>query len=248
MSKSGYRRLAVQSILAAAGFVILVSLGVWQVQRLHWKEALIARVENRLKAEPVAAPGPQAWPTLDIAAAEYEPVTVTGHYLNDKEAHVVFSLTEPRGPVGGIGYMVMTPFETGDGWIVYVNRGFVPQDREDPASRAEGIVDGTTTATGLLREASRAAWFSPADNPARNEWFSRDPAAFAAASGLPAEKVAPYIIDAAFDPNLPGGLPQGGETLVSFPNNHLQYAITWFGLAIALAVIFTTFALRQRKR
>jgi len=248
VSKSGYRRLAVQGVLAAVGFIILVSLGVWQVQRLQWKEALIARVESRLKAEPVAAPGPGAWPTLDPVAAEYEPVTVTGRYLNDKEAHVVFALTEPKGPIGGIGYMVMTPFETADGWIVYVNRGFVPRDRKDPASRAEGIIDGTTTVTGLLRETSRAAWFSPADNPAHNEWFSRDPAAFATASGLPGDKIAPYIIDVVFDPNLPGGLPQGGETLVSFPNNHLQYAITWFGLAIALAVIFTTFALRQRQR
>jgi len=248
VSKSGYRRLTVQSIFAAVGFLILVSLGVWQVQRLQWKEALIARVDSRLDAPPVPAPGPQAWPTLDLAAAEYEPLTVTGHYLNDKEAHVVFALTEPKGPVGGIGYMVMTPFETGDGWIVYVNRGFVPQDRKDPASRGEGIIVGTTTVSGLLREASRAAWFSPADDPAHNEWFSRDPGAFAAASGLPAEKVAPYIIDAVADPTLAGGLPQGGETLVSFPNNHLQYALTWFGLAIALAVIFTTFALRQRKR
>jgi surfeit locus 1 family protein len=241
----GLRRLFVRGAFAAVGFAVLVSLGVWQLQRLQWKEALIARVEDRTTAEPVAAPGPDAWPTLDVADAEYRPVVVTGRYRNDKEAHVVFALTEPKGPYGGVGYMVMTPLETDEGWIVYVNRGFVPRDKADPATRAEGQIEGSTEVTGLLRRPADRQWFGPGDDAAANEWFSRDPALFAAASGLPADTVAPYIIDADADPTLPGGLPQGGETVVSFPNNHLQYALTWFGLAAALAIIFVGFAFRQ---
>ncbi len=247
MSATGTRRWVVRGILAAVGFAILLSLGFWQVARLQWKEALIARVEARLDDAPTPAPGPDTWPTLDMTDAEYMPVRLTGHFLNDREIHVLFTLTEPRGPLGGIGYMVMTPFETDDGWIVYVNRGFVPRDREDPATREEDQITGETTVTGLLRQTSRSAWFSPGDDPKANQWFSRDPGAFAAASGLPAADVAPYIVDAAADPALPGGLPQGGETPIVFPNNHLQYALTWFGLAAALAAVFIGFVVRERR-
>lgn len=248
MSTSRYRSLVVPGILAAVAFAILVSLGVWQVERLQWKEALIARVAAGMDAEPVAAPGPEEWPALDLGEAEYRPVTVSGRYLNDREAHVIFTLTAPKGPAGGLGYMVMTPFETDDGWIVYVNRGFTPRERKDPATRAEGLIEGETTVAGLLREAHMRPWFAPGDNPDANEWISRSPAAFAEAGDLPADTVAPYIIDAFADPALPGGLPQGGETLVSFPNSHLGYAVTWFGLALALLAVFAVFVRRALRR
>lgn len=241
------RRLLVPALVCLVGLAILVSLGVWQLQRLQWKEALIARVENRLGAAPLAAPGPSEWARLDLTDAEYQPVTVTGRFLNAEEIRVVYTLTDPKGPAGGIGYLVMTPFETDGGWMVYVNRGFVPRDRADPATRAEGQIDGVTTVVGLFRKPSGRSWFTPADDPARNAWFSRDPAVFAAAQALPSGTVAPYIVDANFDPGLPGGLPQGGETIVSFPNNHLQYAVTWFGLALALVGVFVAFA-RSRLR
>jgi surfeit locus 1 family protein len=247
VNSAALRRLLIPGLFAAAGLAVLVSLGVWQLQRLAWKEALIARVESRLGASPVAAPGPAAWPELDLTEAEYQPVTVSGRFLNADEIHVVYTLTGPKGPAGGIGYLVMTPFETDGGWVVYVNRGFVPRDRKDPATRQAGEIEGVTTVVGLLRQPSARAWFTPADNPARNEWFSRDPTVFAAAKGLPAASVAPYVIDAKFDPGLPGGLPQGGETIVSFPNNHLQYAVTWFGLALALIGVFAASA-RSRLR
>lgn len=242
------RRVAVLAVLSAIGFVILVGLGVWQVQRLQWKEALIGRVESRLDAAPVAAPAPDAWAGLDVAEAEYTPVTVSGRYLNDREAHVVFTLVEPKGPAGGIGYMVMTPFETDGGWIVYVNRGFVPLEAREPSARAGSLIEGEATVAGLLRQPYVPPWFVPADDIVANQWFSRNPAAFAAAAGLPADKVAPYIIDAFADPDLAGGLPQGGETIVTFTNNHLQYAVTWFGLAAALAGVLFAFLRPRRQR
>jgi surfeit locus 1 family protein len=142
----------------------------------------------------------------------------------------------------------MTPLRTAEGWIAYVNRGFVPQDKTDPASRKADQIDGETTVTGLLRAPRDRSWFMAGDDPIKNEWFSRDPALYARASGLPSDKVAPYIIDARADPVLPGGLPQGGETIVDFPNSHLQYAITWFGLAAGLAGGFAVFAWGRLKK
>lgn len=235
------RSLILPGIATLVTFAILVSLGVWQLQRLQWKTALIAQVAERLASPPIPAPGPAEWAGLDLAALEYQPVTVTGSFDHRREAYVVYTLTNPKGPVGGVGYMVMTPLLTTDGWTVYVNRGFVPADRRYPNQRPDGVVEGETTVTGLLRAPYRRPWFAPGDGISDNVWFSRDPALYAETYGAPSAEVAPYIIDAAFDPELPGGLPQGGETIVAFPNNHLGYAITWFGLAAALAAVFAAF-------
>jgi surfeit locus 1 family protein len=239
------RRLIAPAIAALVCIAILISLGVWQVHRLAWKEALIARVTARLDAQPIAAPGPLTWPGLDIAELEYQPVIVNGRFINDREIDIVYTLTEPKGPVGGVGYQVMTPFRTDAGWIVWINRGFVPAARKDAATRQEGLIAGETTMVGLVRRPHGRNWFMPGDRPSGNEWFSRDPKAWAPFVALPSPDVAPYLIDARYDPNLPGGLPQGGETIVDFPNNHLGYAITWFGLAAGLAVIFLIFARRR---
>jgi surfeit locus 1 family protein len=239
------RSFVVLAAISAVVFAILAGLGVWQLERRAWKEALIARVEAGLAADAVAAPGPDAWPSLSIGEAEYATVEATGVFDHAKEIHVVHTLVEPKGPAGGIGYQVFTPFRTDAGWWVYVNRGFVPRENKEPATRSAGQIAGETTVTGLLRSPSRRSWFMPADDVAGNAWFSRDPSLFAAASGLPPEAVAPYVIDARFDPDLPGGLPQGGETIVSFPNNHLQYAVTWLGLAMVLVAVFAAFAVKR---
>jgi len=236
------RRLLWPALATAVALAILVSLGVWQIHRLHWKVALIARVEAGLAAAPLPAPGPETWAGLDLTDLEYRPVTAAGHYLNDEEIFVNETLTEPHGALGGYGFFVITPFVTDDGWIVYVNRGFVPRDKKDPATRPGSRIEGETTIVGPVRLPHQRRWYMPADNVAGNEWFSRDPALYAAAEGHASATVAPYYIDARFDPSLPDGLPQGGETIVSFPNNHLQYALTWFGLATGIAGMFAAFA------
>lgn len=241
----GRRSLVVLAPASLVVFIILVGLGLWQLERRAWKEALIARVEAGLAAAPTAAPGPDTWPSLVLRDREYAPVEAAGVYDHAREIHVVHTLVEPKGPAGGIGYQVFTPFRTDAGWWVYVNRGFVPREKADPATREAGQVEGETRVAGLLRVPSHRSWFMPSDDVAGNAWFSRDPALFAAASGLPPEAVAPYVIDARFDPDLPGGLPQGGETIVSFPNNHLQYAITWLGLAAALVAVLIAVAVKR---
>lgn len=239
---ASWRGLILPGIVAGLAFGVLVALGVWQVHRLHWKEALIARVSERVDAAPIPAPGPRAWTGLDTVELEYQPVSVRGRFLHQDEAHVFTVLAAPRGPYGGMGYLVHTPLETAEGWIVYVNRGFVPEEKKDGATRVDGQTGGEITIVGLLRAARSRTWFSAEDDPAGNVWFSRDPALLAAWSGLAGERIAPYTIDARFDPELAGGLPQGGETLVQFPNNHLGYALTWFGLAAGLAGVFFVFA------
>ncbi|MCC6735617.1 MAG: SURF1 family protein [Bauldia sp.] len=239
------RRLAPLLISATIAFVILCVLGTWQVQRLVWKNDLIATVETRIGLVPVQAPAPAAWPALDFDEADYTPVAVSGTFRHDQEVHVFASLDDPHGPVGGFGYFVLTPLETADGWTVIVNRGFVPTDRADPATRPEGQTPGVVTVTGLLRQPQGSNAFTPANDVEGNVWYTRDPVAIGAELGLPAETLAPYYIDAAYDPSLPGGLPQGGETTVSFINNHLQYAVTWYGIAIALVVIVVVMIRRK---
>ena len=240
-------RLIAPAVFAVIVFVILVGLGIWQLERLAWKEALIARVAAGLASDPVAAPAPDTWASLNLRDAEYRPVTLQGVFDHSREIHVVHALTDPNGPLGGLGYQVFTPLRTDGGWWVYINRGFVPRENKDAATRSAGQIDGEATVVGLLRGVGTRSWFTPGDDPSGNEWFSRDPMLFAEASGLPANEVAPYLVDARFDPDLPGGLPQGGETLISFPNNHLQYALTWFGLAAVLVGVFTAFVIRRLK-
>jgi surfeit locus 1 family protein len=237
------RRLLWQALAATVGIVVLLGLGVWQLQRLQWKEGLIAHVAAGLTAAPM--PAPRDWDRLNVADLEYTPVRVSGHFLHDREIFANATLTEPKGPRTGFGFFLMTPFQTDEGWIVYVNRGFVPREFKAPDARPGSDPTGEATVVGLVRAPIDRAWFMPADDATRNEWFSRDPKLYAAAAGIPSEQVAPYLIDAAFDPSLPNGLPQGGETIVDFPNNHLGYALTWFGLAAGLAVVFGMYGWRQ---
>lgn len=210
-------------VAALASATLLGALGVWQVQRLSWKLDLIDRVERRIGADPVAAPGPAAWSGVTPAASEYLKVRLTGRYLHRKEAHVQ-AVTDL-----GSGHWVLTPMQTTQGFTVLVNRGFVTSERRDPATRSAAEIAGETTVTGLLRMTEPRGAFLRTNDPAADRWFSRDVAAIAAARGL--GETAPYFVDADATPN-PGGWPVGGLTRVSFSNNHFVYAVTWFGLAL----------------
>lgn len=202
---------------------MLGALGVWQVKRLFWKLDLIERVEKREGAAPVAAPPPAAWGSITQDSSEYLKVRVTGRFLHDKEA-LVQAVTD----LGG-GYWVLTPLETTQGFTVLVNRGFVPAEHRDPATRVAAALAGETAVTGLLRLPEPGGAFLRGNDPAGDRWYSRDVAAIASARGLSA--TAPYFIDADAAPNA-GGFPVGGLTRVRFANNHLVYALTWFSLAL----------------
>jgi surfeit locus 1 family protein len=212
--------------LGMLGVVVLIALGVWQIERRTWKLALIERVEARVHAAPVAMPAPPSWPAITAASDEYRHVTVSGRFLHADET-LVQAVTSD-----GPGFWVLTPLRTADGTTVLVNRGFVPPDRRDPATRRDGAPQGAVSVTGLLRMSEPKGGFLRDNDPAASRWYSRDVAAMAAVHGL--SRTAPFFIDA--DAALsPGDYPLGGLTIVRFPNNHLIYALTWFALAFMLA-------------
>jgi surfeit locus 1 family protein len=226
-------------IPALVAFLVLIGLGTWQLQRKAWKEGLIAALDAQLAAPPVALPPPAAWPSLDQQTAEYRRVNLSVAFDNAKEALVFAAPSAFRPDVTSPGYWVFTPGRLAEGGVVLVNRGFVPEGRQNPISRPEGQLSGPLQIVGVMRWPEGRHWFTPNDEPAHNLWFSRDPEAIAAAKGL--GSVAPFYIEQA-SPAPPGGLPQPGKLVVKLPDNHLQYALTWYGLAIVLAVTFSLWA------
>lgn len=213
-------RRAAAIALAFAATLLLVGLGVWQVERLQWKRALIAQVERRLAAPPVPAPGPARWTAIGRDDA-YTRVQVQGHWRPGTDTFVQ-AVTE----LGG-GYWVLTPLDTDAGWRLLVNRGFVPTDARDALTPP---TPGPVTVTGLLRVTEPGGAFLRDNRPQEDRWYSRDVAAIAARRGL--DRVAPYFVDA---DRSGAGWPRGGLTAVRFPNNHLVYALTWFALAAMVA-------------
>ncbi len=229
------RSLVGSTITVGCGFLALLGLGTWQLQRLQWKEGLIAARHAALDAAPVPPPD-----SLDDARQlAFHPVIATGSFLNDKEVQVYAASAD-----GAPGYHVVTPLRLSTGALLFIDRGFVPEDRRAPETRAAGELSGPVTVTGLLRLPAdgRPGWFTPDNLPGRNQWYTIDVAAMASAAGL--ADVLPYHLDADTTPN-PGGLPEGGQTVLDLPNNHLQYAITWYALAAVLLAIYIL-ALRRR--
>ena len=210
--------------------LICIALGVWQLQRLDWKRGLIAQREAAVGAAPISPPKI----LVEARALEFHPVIADGVFLNDRE--IYFNATGPRGDAG---FHVLTPSREEDGRIVFVNRGFVPTALRDPLKRPSDQRAGTVHVHGLLRlpPEQKPGWFVPDNRPDINYWFWIDLPAMAAADHLSPADVVPFYIDADATPN-PGGWPQGGTTPLALPNNHLQYAITWFSLAAAALVIY----------
>ena len=219
-----------------AGIAGFLALGVWQVERRAWKLDLIARVEARVAAAPVAAPGPADWPGIGAETDEYRRVQATGRFLHDRE--VAVQAVTVLGP----GYWIVTPLQTPD-FTLLVNRGFVPADRREAATRAEGQVAGEVGVTGLLRLSEpgvascgattrrrgggiRATWRRSPRTAAWGRWHR--------ISSTPMRRP------------IPGGLPVGGLTVIRFRNSHLVYALTWFALAGGLAA-GGIIALRRRE-
>lgn len=220
-------------------FAALVALGSWQLQRKAWKEALIATLDVRLATPPMEMPPTAAWPHLDPARDEYRRVKFGVVFDHDKEALVYAIGSAFRPDASGPGYWIFTPARLTDGAFVMVNRGFVPEASKEPTTRAAGQIAGPVEITGALRWPEARHWFSPADDPAHNLWFARDPRNIAAAKDI--GPVAPFYVEQE-TPVPPGGWPQPGKLVVRLPDNHLQYAITWYGLALVLVVVFVLYA------
>lgn len=219
--------LTLLALLGAVLFAGFVALGTWQVYRLQWKRDLIARVDARVHAAPVPAPPLSQWAGVTAQSAEYRHVQMHGRFLHDKQT-LIWTATEL-----GSGYWVITPLQQADGTVVLVNRGFAPTDWCGTSGRCERGPDGDVTVTGLLR-ISEPSTLIRHNDPARDSWYTRDVPAIAAKRGL--TQVAPYFVD---EDAAPGSLepgkhtrPQGGLTVIAFPNNHLSYLVTWYLLAL----------------
>jgi surfeit locus 1 family protein len=228
---TGFHPRLVPTLFTIPALIILVGLGTWQVQRLHWKEGLIAQRDRMVAAPPITPPQTLA----EAVQNQFRHVADDGVLLNDKE---IFLAAASEG--GGSGYQVLTPLQEPGGRIIFVNRGFIPLELKDPAKRVAGEPSGTVHIAGLLRvpPAEKPTFFLPNNRPDLDLWFWVDLPAMAKAAGVP--DAAPFYIDADKTPN-PGGWPQGGVTNLELPNDHLQYAITWYALAVALLVIYVLY-------
>ncbi len=238
---ASWRVLVWPTVAAAVALAILLTLGMWQLERKAWKEDLLAAIDARAFGQPVSTPAESAWPNWSPARDEFRRVQLSGFFLHDLEIRL-HGLTEERRGQPLQGFYVFTPLRLADGAIVMVNRGFVPTALRDAARRPEGQPPGEVSVTGLLRNPEQRGWFVPPNNVARDEWFVRSLSDMAQARGL--ARVAPFYVDADKTPN-PGGWPRGGQTRINLPNNHLGYALTWFGIAGTLVGVFAAFAARR---
>lgn len=229
MTRRSAGRTIAAALIAALLFAGFVALGIWQVHRRAWKLDLISQVDARAHAAPVAAPGPAAWPRITAATDAYRRIRLRGTFANDRETLV------RAATALGSGYWVMTPLATDAGFIVLVNRGYVAPEQRSAHARPAGPV----TVTGYLRITEPRGGFLRRNDPAQDNWYSRDVAAIAAARGL--GRTAPYFVDADRSGD---GAPVGGLTVIAFPNNHLVYMLTWFGLAAMTLVGFVVFVRR----
>jgi cytochrome oxidase assembly protein ShyY1 len=244
------RRRPWASVLLLGLFVtiivaVLTGLGVWQLERKAEKEALLAALDAKLSAPPMPLPPREAWPRLDKAANEYRTVTFPAEFLHEQEARVYGAASAFRPDVSGPGYWIFTPARLLGGSVVIVNRGFVPDGLQEPKSREQGQVRGVVEMTGALRWPETRGEFAPKDDPDHNLWYTRDLESMAKAKGW--GTIAPFYVELA-TPVPPGGFPKPGVLKPTLPNNHLQYAITWFGLALVFALAFFAWARSRLRR
>jgi cytochrome oxidase assembly protein ShyY1 len=233
-------RLLWPSLFALVMFIVLIGLGTWQLERKTWKEGLIAALAERTSAEPVPLPTPERWSALDPMSDEFRRVTFAATIASEREVMVYGSGSSVRPDVSGPGYWAFAPAELAGGARVVVNRGFVPEGQQDPKTHMPPA--GRVDLIGALRWPEPRGWFVPNEDPARNLWFARDHLAMARSKGW--GNVAPFYVELETST---GPLPRAGRLTPTLRNEHLQYALTWYGLAVVLAVMFALW-LRGRRR
>jgi surfeit locus 1 family protein len=243
--------LLIPGLFALIGLVVLLGLGTWQLQRKAWKEALIATLDKRLNDAPIALPPASQRSSLNQAADEFTRVRFTGAFLpgrrlndTEREARLYTGASALRTDIKSPGYFVFAPARLPDGSTVVVNRGYVADPHPTASTAPVPLPMGPVEAVGVIRWPEPPGWFDTVHSDADDLWFVRDPLAMAARNGW--GFVAPFYIDMEA-PVPPGGVPKPGSIQVHLRNEHLQYAITWYGLAAVLAVMFAIWAVRRRR-
>lgn len=224
------------SFLIAVG--LLLGLGTWQVQRLQQKNQLAERIADRLTLTAIALPSAADLKDPDAQAGlDYRRVRVNGEFLHEAERHWW------RPSIGGqAGYHILTPLRREGGEIVWIDRGWIPPDLKAPGLRQSGLITGVQHIEGVARLPSPRGYFTPADDLVKNIWYSNDPHSLM--QGLPPATAFPLIIEAATSV-AGGGYPIPGQTQIILRNPHLGYAITWYGLAVALMAVFAAYHWRK---
>lgn len=239
----GRRTLLLPALFTFAGVALLVALGIWQLERKMWKERLISAISTQMSRPPQVLPASSSWAQLTQAEAEFRRVRFSAA-LGREQAYVYAPSAGARRGELGPGYFVFARARLADGMQVVINRGFVPEGRQQKAQASATHVSESIEIVGALRWPESSRFFSPADDPASNLWFRRDHVAIAAAKGW--GSVGPFYVELQ-SPTPPGGLPLAGPVSITLKNNHMAYAVTWFGLAAGLLAVFLFFALERRR-
>ncbi len=229
------RRLLGPALMSGVMLVVLLGLGTWQVRRLAWKEAILAQIARAEAAPPVPlllAPGSSV--PAPFTPAPFTKIAVTGTLMHDKTALFGAEVRDTRGGPD-LGAYLIEPLQRDGAPPLLVDRGWVALKRTSPIAMPQGAV----TVAGYVHQADKPGMFSASDDVPARHFYTLDPAAIGAALGL--ERVAPFIL-IALGPPPPEGVPIPAEHLPRPPNNHLAYAVTWYGLAAALVVIFVVWA------
>ena len=232
------RRALPLALAVGSMFLALAALGVWQLERRAEKHAFVAALERAAVAAPGPPPPPDRWTALaDDDPSYFKRVALRGRFLDDRTVFV--RTTVPAGgDESAIGFYVLTPLELASGGAVFVNRGAVAAGRDFRPPPAPPL-PGERDVVGFLRPPERGGLLLPADDAARREFSTRDPARLNAAAKLPA--LAPFVVDAEPGLERAAGGPAGLDpraAIAAIPDNHLQYAFTWFGLALALIGVY----------
>jgi cytochrome oxidase assembly protein ShyY1 len=246
------RRVASFGLFTLVMVACFVGLGIWQLQRRVEKHALIAALDERLAAAPVALPPPAQWRALTPGQDEFRRLAFTATYEKLPDAMVYSAGSAVRDDVSGPGTWAFLPARLPTGEIIVIDAGFVPNTMQD-RSHQDRVVGRLVTGapaklTGYLRFPESAGALTPAENPAKRLWFTRDHLAMARALGWSAagQAVTPFYIDLE-TPVPESGLPKPGPLTVHLKDDHLQYAITWFALAGAVVIAFGVWMRGQRR-
>ncbi len=221
--------------------IILLVLGTWQVYRLLWKLELIHKIELRLTTNPEELKLEQ----VDINKDEYKLVLIYGHFLNNKEKYLYMGSVSPRG---GQGYDLLTPFKTNQGKIILVDMGWVPYGFKDQSKRNESLSPIELKLVGMLHKSEKKAYFTPDNDSLKNMWFFIDVKSMLS-DVQHDEKAEDFFVRLVKDPqNIKQDIyPIYGDKTVRYRNDHLEYAIIWYSLALILVIMYVVFAKRKRK-
>ena len=241
---AAHRRILVPSLIALAGLIVLIGLGTWQLERKAWKDALVVTLGQRLTAPPANLPAPECWSLLTVANQEFRRFAFPAEFLPGEEVRLYTSGSQLRDDIKTPGYFVFTPARLTGGSIVVVNRGYVSNLHPNAQTKPLGEIGGVADLVGVLRWPESPGWFVGSHNAQDDLWFVRDPAAMAAAKNW--GSVAPFYIELE-TPEPLGGVPKPGRLKINLANNHLQYALTWYGLAAVLVVVFGIWAWGRRR-